>query len=328
MKIHIITQYAWPDGSPVCLISESIAAELHADGHNVCVVSGKGSYRESNRPKPEFEIINLDTFDKKRDTFFDILKGYYQVTKAQIEYIRKNIKSGDLVVVTSAPFSSLFFRYFIPRKTKKIYWLFDYFPASLKCLYNVPNFVKSFFDLIWRYELSKWDEVIKISENLGYFGKNVHTFRQWPMIDIHPDGSVPDKAALYTGNLGIAHDEKALIAECERLRNEGYEINIYADGPKTKKLPAWMASKGVFKDAEELKKALIKHEIHLIAGTPNTDELSFPSKIWNSIASGRTIVACGMIGKMNKELQDSLNADYKKHKEDLKNFISINVTKS
>lgn len=321
MKVHILTQYSWPDGSPVCLISESIANELYKNNIDVCMVSGSGLYRDATRIKPPFKIVNLNSISNDRNKKKSILVEYYSVFKHQTSYIRKNVQENDLLIITSAPFFSIFLRYFIPKKVKTLYWLFDYFPASLKCLYNVPNFIKYFFDLIWRYELSKWDYVIKISSNLGYFGKNVHTFRQWPMIDINPSDIKPNKSAIYTGNLGIAHDEVDLILKCKDLKEKGYEINIFADGPKIKLLPDWMTSKGTFKNENDLIAELLKNELHLITGTPNTDELSFPSKIWNSIASGREVVPCGMIGKMKEEFEISLKADYKEHKQNLLNFI-------
>lgn len=196
------------------------------------MVAGKGSYRLANRNKPNFEIFNLDTESFDRNKKKSIIKEYYSVFKNQINYIKKNISNDDLVIVTSAPFLSIFLIYFLPLKCKKIYWLFDYFPASLKCLYNIPNLIKKIFDMIWEHNLNKWDSVIKISENLGYFGKNVKTFRQWPMIEIKPSDNIPAKSVLYTGNLGIAHDADALIKICSDYMDKGYGINIYADGPK------------------------------------------------------------------------------------------------
>lgn len=87
-----------------------------------------------------------------------------------------------------------------------------------------------------------------------------------------------------------------------------------------------MKSKGVFSNEDDLRKELLANEVHIIVGTPNTDELSFPSKIWNSIASGRKVVACGMIGKMNMEFETSLNSNYQTHLPNLVEFI-ISKTK-
>lgn len=144
------------------------------------------------------------------------------------------------------------------------------------------------------------------------------------MIDIAPNPAiVPEKAALYTGNLGITHDVDALVKECEQLQKSGYQINFHADGPGMEKLPDSLKklSKGVFKDTPSLVQALYDHEIHLITGTVDTDESSFPSKIWNSLASGRRVIACGFSGKMKEEFDYIMASDYKTHLPDFAGFI-------
>lgn len=323
-KIHIINQYVYPDGSPVCLISEQTANYLFTENKaDVVMVGGAGEYRPSSRPKPNFPIINLPTASFKRETMIDILKEYFAVYRAFKNYVKENVKDGDTLVITSSPFLNVMLRNLVNnRKIRTIFWLFDYFPASVKSM-KIP-FLYNLIKIWWNRELKKYDSVIKISSNLGYFKKNSIVLRQWNMIDIQPDNLIiPERKALYTGNLGIAHDVDSLAKECEKLRDDGYEINIHADGPGLEKLPDWLKekSRGIFKNADDLIRALHEHEVHLITGTPGTDELSFPSKSWNSIASGRKLIACGFSGMMLEELKISLKADYKTHLPNCATFI-------
>ncbi|MCU0467102.1 MAG: hypothetical protein MUF58_00755 [Arcicella sp.] len=323
-KIHFINQYIYPDGSPVCLISEQVAEYLFTkQNSDVVMVGGAGEYRPSIRNQPQLPLINLQTLSFKRETKIDILKEYWAVYGAFKKYVKENVQEGDTLVVTSSPFLNVLLRNLVAKKkVRTIFWLFDYFPASLKSM-NIP-FLYNIIKFWWDGELRKYDSVIKISSNLGYFEKNSVVHRQWNMIDIQPNSSIiPERKALYTGNLGIAHDVASLVRECEKLRDEGYEINIHADGPGLEKLPDWLKqkSRGIFKNAEDLKRALHEHEIHLITGTPGTDELSFPSKIWNSIAAGKKVIATGFYGKMIDELAVSLDADYKKHLPDCASYI-------
>lgn len=324
-KIHLINQYLWPDGSPVCLISEQLSTYLAEQQLPVVMVGGAGEYRPSSRPRPTVERVNLPTRVFKRNNLFQILAEYLSVFRTFRRYVRHQVKPGDLVIITSAPFLNILLRHTIDqRQVKTIFWLFDYFPASIFSL-KAPRFIYHWIKKWWDWELARFDSVIKISSNLGYFGSNAVVYRQWPMIPIAPDPTcIPDRKALYTGNLGLAHDVEALVRECEKLRDAGYEINIHADGPGLENLPPWLKarSKGVFKNTDELIRALHEHEIHLITGTPGTDELSFPSKIWNSIASGRHIIACGFTGKMHQELEMTLAADYKRHLPDLATYVT------
>jgi hypothetical protein len=325
-KIHFINQYIYPDGSPVCLISEQVAEYLYTKKNvEVAMVGGAGEYRPSSRNQPNLPLVNLPTLSFKRETKIDILKEYWAVYGAFKKYVKENVKDGDTLVVTSSPFLNVMLRNLVnKKKVRTIFWLFDYFPASLKSM-NIP-FLYNIIKFWWDRELRKYDSVIKISSNLGYFESNSVVHRQWNMIDIQPDSSiVPERKALYTGNLGIAHDVDSLAKECATLRDDGFEINIHADGPGLEKLPDWLKlkSRGIFKNADDLKKALHEHEIHLITGTPSTDELSFPSKIWNSIAAGKKVIAAGFYGKMIDELEMTLEADYKKHLPDCAEYILV-----
>jgi hypothetical protein len=328
-KIHIINQYVYPDGSPVCLIAEQVANYLYSEkGAEVVMVGGAGEYRPSTREKPSVPLVSIQTKSFKRDTTIQILLEYFVVFRAFWKYIRNEVKEGDTVVLTSSPFTNAFLRRAIRfKKVKTFFCIFDYFPAAILTL-NYPKFICKIIQFFYNNELKKFDSVIKASYNVGYFGENAVVKRLWNMIDIEPDSKViPEKKALYTGNLGIAHDVEALAQACEKLKNEGYEINIHADGPGLEKLPEWLKkrSKGIFTNANDLIKALYAHEIHLITGTPGTDEASFPSKIWNSLAAGRKIVACGFEGKMNEELEMILASDYKSHLANWANFILENT---
>ena len=322
-KIHIINQYIWPDGSPVCLISEQLAVYLTNQDVPLAMVGGAGEYRPSSRPKPAIEFVSLATQTLPRNNAIQILREYVSVFRTFRRYVKQYVKRGDTVLITSSPFLNVLLRRSVPKSVTTLFWLFDYFPASIHSL-NLPKFLYGSIQHWWDGELKKYDSVIKISTNLGYFGANAVVYRQWPMIAIESNPNViPQKKALYTGNLGIAHDVESLVVECEKLRDAGYEINFHADGPGLDKLPDWLKSRshGVFKNADDLIRALHEHEVHLVTGTPGTEELSFPSKTWNSIASGRRVIGCGFTGMMLEEFNQSIVADYKRHLPDLADFV-------
>lgn len=323
-KIHIINQYIWPDGSPVCLIAEQLAVYLSNCNVPLTMVGGSGEYRPSARPKPTINLIELPSRVLPRNNSIQILSEYVSVFRLFRQYVKTSVKPGDTLLITSSPFLNILLRRFVPKQSvTTIFWLFDYFPASLLSM-RLPGIIYNMVRQWWDSELMQYDSVIKIASNLGYSGQNSVVYRQWPMIPIEPDVTiVPQKKALYTGNLGIAHDVESLIRECEKLRDAGYEINLHADGPGLDKLPDWLKarSKGVFRQTADLIQALHEHEVHLVTGTPGTDELSFPSKTWNSLASGRRVIACGFTGRMLEEFEMSVAADYKQHLPDLAAFI-------
>lgn len=323
-KIHIINQYIWPDGSPICLVCEQLTEYLTKKEVDIVMVGGGGEYRPSTRSKPAINLTNLQTKSFQRDTYFKIILEYFVVFKTIWKYVRNNIKNGDTLILTNSPFLNILLRYAVRKRTvKTMFIMFDYFPASIISL-NVPKFIHSLIRSWWDNELSKFDHVVKVSSNVGYNGPNAIIKRLWPMINLEPKSTMPPaKMVLYTGNLGITHDVSSLVNECYRLQEAGYQINFHADGPGLDKLPESLKthSKGVFKDTPSLVKALYEHEIHLITGTVGTDESSFPSKIWNSLAAGRRVIACGFTGKMQDEFNAIMASDYETHLPDLANFI-------
>jgi hypothetical protein len=66
-------------------------------------------------------------------------------------------------------------------------------------------------------------------------------------------------------------------------------------------------------DPEKLKRDLVRHEVHLIAGHPQIRRAIFPSKIWNSIAAGRRLICTGFAGEMATELEETKRALFGTH---------------
>ncbi len=322
-KIHIINHHIWPDGSPICLITEQTAQYLTQQNVPVVVVGSGGKYRSSSRSKPDINFVTLKTKLFKRQNVFQNMMEYLMVLRAFWQYIRENVHDHDTLILTSAPPSNVLLRYALhKRKVKTVFWLFDYFPGYLFPL-GLPTFIYGWLRRWWDGELSRYDYVIKIAGNLGYYGENVRTFRLWPTMLLHSQSGIGANKALYSGNLGMAHDVNSLVTICEELRDRNFEIDIYADGPGTKKLPDWLKARLQPLLAEEdYKKALANHDVHIVAGTPNVDELSFPSKTWNSIAAGKQIIPCGFFGKMQREFDLSLTADHTRHLPNLADYLT------
>ena len=175
--IHIINQYIWPDGSPVCLISEQLAVYLTEQQVPVAMVGGAGEYRPSSRPKPAIKFVGLTTKTQPRQNMVQILAEYRSVFSTFRRYVRQHVAPGDTVLITSAPFLNVLLRRFVPNNVTTLFWLFDYFPASLLSL-KLPTIAYRAIRRWWDGELRRYDSVIKISSNLGYWGANAVVYRQ------------------------------------------------------------------------------------------------------------------------------------------------------
>jgi hypothetical protein len=315
-RIHILNQFIWPDGAPTGIYAEQLAAKLTGEGMNVRLVGSRGVYRKSQRERPALEIVYVgkeEVSNSGDHNKLGIFRKYIEAWSAFRTYIRSEVAPDDLVIVTSAPPNSIgLYRDIAQRKARSIYWLQDYYPDLLRGLWHYPDFIKAGLDSFWFSRLSRWDLVVKISENLGYCGKNTRLIRNWPTLKLQPKRN-SGKTALYTGNLGYGHDIASFIKECERLRGEGYTFLVRGDGIGVRQLPSWMDSGPSFGSEEKLRSALEEADLHLIAAHPKIQSALFPSKFWNARATGNPLLPIGFSGSMLKEFNAALQVDYNLH---------------
>jgi hypothetical protein len=311
---HILTQYIWPDGGPDGLYAEQLAARLHQRGCDVCLVGGKGTYRPSGREKPEVPLIHLDHYCGRRGNLAQTFIEYGAVKRAFEDYIGRAVRRDDVVVVTSAPPTSVRLASCIRRRrAHAVYWLQDYYPELIRAIREYPRPFRRAFGRYWDGHLSKWHRVVKIGANLAGPSHNSIVIRNWPTLEFEESTRPEPLTALYSGNLGYGHDIGSLVAACGALRDKGYKISIRADGRGVPHLPAWLKARPLHSNPQELKNDLIRHEVHLVAAHPRITRAIFPSRIWNSIAAGRRLLCTGFTGEMATELEVAKSAPFERH---------------
>ena len=226
-RIHLLTQYLWPDSAPTGLLAESLADSLNATGYEVMLVGGGGSYRPgTGRQKPVTPIHRLRHAVGRRGSLLATVVEYHAVTSEFKTYIEERVSPCEIVIVTSAPPTTIGLAESIHAKgAKAIYWLQDYYPELLRTLWNYPQPIRSVAHTYWDNRLGRWDLVVKAAGNLFYHGENARVIRNWPTIDVgKPEPAIP-KTALYSGNLGYCHHIPSFLNLCEELRAEGYSIS-------------------------------------------------------------------------------------------------------
>ncbi len=320
---HILTQYVWPDAAPTGLYAEHLAMRLHEQGCDVRLVGGQGNYRTLGRDKPPVPILHLQHYQGRRGNLSQTFVEYASVKRAFANYIDNCVRAGDVVVVTSAPPNTVQLAGCIQRRrARAIYWLQDYYPELIRGIHEYPPSLRRAFGCYWDRLLSRWDRVVKIGGNLAGPSHNSVVIRNWPTFTFEKPMPSEPGTALYSGNLGYGHDVGCLIAACEKLRNQGYKIDIHADGPGVRQLPAWLQVQQLHTDPEKLKNDLLRHEVHLVAGHPRIRRAIFPSKIWNSIAAGRRLICTGFEGEMFDELEAAKHALFESHLDQWVDLIS------
>ncbi len=321
--LHILSQYIWPDEAPTSVYATQLAAFMDKRGLKANLVGGRSRYREAGYlSELGFDVIHLEHFLGQRGSKVKAGLEYLSLALAFRKYIKHNVSHGDRVIVTSAPPTSVLLIDLIHRKKAKgVFWLQEYYPELMKVFpWYRPCFLPA--RCVYDRYLSKWDRVIKIGSNQAYHGKNVQVIRNWPTCDIPQNVDPEPKTVLYSGNIGRAHCRKSLFEKTDELHQQGYDIRFYADGVGAKEFPSYIKCYALLKDTRQLGLHYARHEIHLIAAHPNHTRGIFPSKIWNSIASGRKIIATGFRGEMEIELQNALKSNYSNHLNEWEELIA------
>jgi colanic acid biosynthesis glycosyl transferase WcaI len=312
--VHVLSQYLWPDDAPTGIYAEQLADSVAEAGALVRLVGGQGSYRPGRRVAPRAPISRLTHFEGRRGALASTAREYESVREAFGAYIRGQVAANDVVVMTSAPPTTLFLHRAIEaRRAIGVYWLQDYYPQLIRAVWNAPGILRRFLDSLWRRELGQWPHVVKAAGNLAYSGPNASVIRNWNTLELGEPAPARPRTALYSGNLGWGHDLAAFLELCRRLRDDGYEITVRGDGPGMLKLPEWIRAARPVLESAELVRSYWEAELHLVAGHPSFPDAVFPSKFWNARATGRPVLASGFTGVMVEELELARAADFRTH---------------
>ncbi len=321
-RIHILAQHVWPDDAATGLYAEHVVESLQARGARATLVGGVGRYRPSGRGRPPIDILRLEHFCGKRGNLVTVAMEYRSLATAFHNYIEQYVNSFDVVVLGSFPPPTLhLWKTIKERAAIAVYWLQDYYPDLVRSIVAYPEWMRRRLDRNWQRELRQWDYVIKSSGNLGYSGPNATVIRNWPSLDLGEPMPFVPKTALYSGGLGYAHGVREFSRELERLRQEGYDITVRADGPGVKLLPDWVRVESPLMDHEELRRSYWSTEKHLIAADPKIQNALFPSKFWNAKETGREIICTGFQGEMADELKIARKSNHDSHRNSLVDLI-------
>lgn len=104
--------------------------------------------------------------------------------------------------------------------------------------------------------------------------------------------------ALYSGNLGLAHDFETLAGAARVMQGSGLRIVIAGEGPR---LDEARAAMGPFPDVafissrpgDELAAFLGAADVHLVTVGPRLGGLVVPSKVYGIMASGKPVIYVG-----------------------------------
>ena len=202
--VHVLSQYLWPDDAPTGIYAEQLADSLARAGASVRLVGGQGAYRSGRRTAPRTPIVRLSHYEGRRGALASTAREYESVREAFGAYIRRQVAENDVVVVTSAPPTTLFLHRAVrARRAVGLYWLQDYYPQLIRAVWDAPALLRRLLDRLWQRELGRWPHVVKAAGNLGYARANATVIRNWNTLELgQPPRATAHGALLRQSRLG------------------------------------------------------------------------------------------------------------------------------
>jgi len=321
--VHVLTQYAWPDDAPTGIYAEHLADAVAGSGIAVRLAAGTGRYREGGRRAPRTPVERIVHREGRRASLPSVALEYEAVRRAFARHIATAVEPGDVVVLTSAPPTTLFLHRAVrERGAIGVYWLQDYYPELIRAVWDPPRLLRRALRRLWDHHLGQWDHVVRAAGNILCPGRESTVIRNWNTVELGDPRPFRPRSALYSGNLGWGHHLPSFLKVCRDLVDEGYEVTVRGDGPGMSSLPSWIHPEAPLTEPQALTRSYWEAEIHLVAAHPRIPDAVFPSKIWNALLTGRPIRTSGFAGPMLEELEASRRSDPRLHLRQWVSFIS------
>lgn len=148
------------------------------------------------------------------------------------------------------------------------------------------------------------------ARELGVAPERIHLIRNWADTDtVRPVPRADNRmlarhglegrfVVMYSGNLGVSHEFRELLAVAERLRNQpDLLFLLVGDGSRRKEVEGEARRRDLanvmllpFQPYEELGETLSMGDVHFVSLRPGFEGLVVPSKAYGVLAAGRPIV--------------------------------------
>jgi glycosyltransferase involved in cell wall biosynthesis len=239
MKILLVTQYFYPENFK----SNDIAIELTKRGHEVSVLTGLPNYPEGKihenygyfkRAKENYQGVNVIRtwlVPRGKGGGIRLLLNYFSWSFfASIRALFLSFqKKFDVILVHEPSPITQGFPAIVVKKIQKIplhFWVLDLWPESLSSAGGVKNkYVLSFFTKMVKYIYNNSDKILISSKGFeesilakGNYKEKLVYFPNWAEESIlkgnsdYPIPYLPEGfKIIFTGNIGVAQDVKAII---------------------------------------------------------------------------------------------------------------------
>lgn len=326
-KITILTQFYPPDFAATGQFINELAVALVNQGQPVQIYTGKPGYAfsQANAPKEEYldgvqvRRTNASKFLPKRISG-KLVNGLVFCVRSAIRLRNKASRGSHLLITSAPPFLSLvgwlYNRIFGHSYTCLIYDIYPDVAVKLGIV-NKDYWIVKLWDAINLKVWKRSQSLIVLSEAMKQLvleknpnlEEKIHVIHSWADADfikpipkdknffVKQHGVDKCFTVLYSGNLGLCHDEETII-QCARLLRNNLAIKFLFIGngagslrvqeeifsgqlPNAIQLP--------YQDKEVLPYSLSAGDLSLVSVKNNMGSVVAPSKLYGILAAGRPV---------------------------------------
>jgi glycosyltransferase involved in cell wall biosynthesis len=326
MKVLFLNQFFHPDLSATSQIATDLATDLAAAGFHVTALASRGTYLGGRALSPrerhgDVEIVRAAATSFGKRTLLHRAVDYasfYLTSAAKLATLPRH----DVVIALTTP-PLIAATALVPkmiRGTRLVYWVQDLYPEIAVAFGAVRahSWMGRAMGAASRAVLRRADAVVTLGEEMrrrciaaGAAPGRAHVIPNWAdgeSVRPVPHGANPlrpaiagDAAfvAMYSGNMGRAHDVETLLAAAKLLRDRRDIAFVFAgDGAKrplvegaARELPNVRLAP--YQPRERLAESLSAADVHLVALSSDIEGLAEPSKLYGIMAAGRPAIYVG-----------------------------------
>ncbi len=335
-KVLLISQYFPPDMAGTGIVMEELAEDLQIK-FDVIVLAGKTFFFNQKQYKsyqPKVEVKRIWHPHWNKNSFIGRLLNFLFFPLTIMAHFHLLIRAGKIIIVSNpatiiaiGALAHILFK-------KKVYYIWqDMYPdlaVSLQTISASSILTRIMLKLnAWGFQhvekiillapsmqkyfasaYSPWLDKTSVISNWADTNKIYPESKDnpWSQVSGYKDLFV----VLYAGNLGQAYNFEPVVDAAIQLKNEKSIVFLFVgEGAQKLNLEKIKTKKNLtnidfmsYVPNEDYNKLLATGDCHLVSIKPGIDKLSYPGKIYSSMAAGRPIIAiCEPISSLAQEVQ-------------------------
>jgi colanic acid biosynthesis glycosyl transferase WcaI len=315
---YVFTNRVYPPvGGATGELLKELAEGLVSGGARVIVVTSKQQGVRSNEVVNGVEVIRVGSAPFTRASHWRRALSYLGLYPQLMWQVWKLGKVEAVVSMTDPPLQVAAVTIASREGVKKVHWAQDVYPELAEELGVIPRggLLARVLRVVSTWTLRMQDEVVVVGRCMrerlierGVDAEKIEVIPNWS--SVKPVGAEQVTVmrrrlgwegkfvALYSGNIGLAHDFETLVGAAKLLKDAGVQMVFAGEGPRSEQLrrdTADLAHVSFLppQAKEDLSAFLAAADVHLVSVRAGLEGLVVPSKAYGILAAGRPILYVG-----------------------------------